>query len=134
MLPTQPSTQQAQRAAWLDLILRNRNYYQSFLELAARRGMDESVRFLHQLRSIPWSGNGAIGQAFHEGVYSTYIRDGALYQVNLIFGTVQAIETAIGEQQTPDWDRASREIEDLLVTQLAPNLIDDWLAQRAAAP
>jgi len=126
-----------QRRRWLDLILRNRNLYRSFLDFAESRSVGENVRFLHDLRCVPWNGMAPLSaQTYAEGLWATYLKEGSFFQVNLSGELTASLRQAVHDGQTPEsgetqgWDRASEEVEDLLVAEMNNNVIDSWLEKQ----
>ena len=126
-----------QRRRWLNLILRNRNLYGSFLVFAESRFVGESVRFLHDLRCVPWNGMTPLSaQTYAEGLWATYLKEGSFFQVNLSDQLRTSLKQAVHDGQTPEsgesqgWDQASAEVEDLLVSEMNNNVIDAWLEKQ----
>jgi len=123
-----------QRRWWLNLILRNRNLYRSFLDFAESRWIGENVRFLHDLRCVPWNGMTPLGsQTYAEGLWATYLKEGSFFEVNLSDELRTSLKQAVHDRQTPDsgetqaWDQASEEVEGLLISEMNNNAIDAWL-------
>jgi hypothetical protein len=118
----------AQQQEWtLDLILRNRKMYEEFLAFAEKRHLDENVRFLRTMSEVPWNGQTPLSVGVSQGVYATYVKPGAFYQVNLDSKKADDLKGALAEDQPADWGPAVTEIRRLLRSN---RLITDFLAER----
>lgn len=129
-----------QRRQWLNLILRNRNLYRSFLDFAESKFVGENVRFLHDLRCVPWNGMTPISaQTYTEGLWATYLKEGSFFEVNLSDQLRNSLKQAVHGGQTPEsgetqeWDQASEEVEGMLVAGMNDNVIDAWLEKQMRA-
>lgn len=112
---------------YLDLILRNRNLYNEFLDFAEKRHQAEEVRFLRTMTEIPWNGNTPLTQEMARGVFATYIRPESFYQINIPATQADQVRHDIDTEQLPDWGPIIMEARRLLRHN---RLIVDFLAAR----
>lgn len=116
-----------QQEKYLEIILRNRNMYNDFLEFAEKRFQGENVRFLRTMAEIPWNGSTPISSDVQRGIFATYIRPDSFFQVNLDADKVGALKRSVDADAPADWGPAVNEIRRLLRTNF---LITDFLADR----
>ena len=117
----------AQHGFYLDLILRNKNMYDDFLDFAEQRGVGESVRFLRTMTQIPWNGNTPITPDMTRGIYATYIREGSFFQINIAESAALPIREAVESEQQADWGPIVGEIRRLLRYN---GVVKAWLTKR----
>jgi hypothetical protein len=118
-----------QQNKYLDIILRNTNLYNEFLDFAEKRHQAEEVRFLREMTRIPWNGNTPLTADMERGRYVTYIKAGGFYQVNIHAAEVEKIREAVDSEQTPDWGPVVMEVRRLVRNN---RLVVDFLKAREA--